>query len=397
MVMKRNVLQSRAFLAFAAIVILSVGFIAGTRSNDILAVAGPLVGIKTASGELDDSSLQDTFRTLKAYYNGSLDEKKLLDGAKKGMVAATGDPYTMFMTAKEAEEFNKELNGQIGGGIGAEVGIRNNQPTIIRTLRDNPAEKVGLHAGDVILSVNGESVNGWDAERTVTVIKGEVGTSVKILVKRGAENKEFSITRAVINNPSVSSELRGTTGILTLNRFDQETVALVRKEVSALKGKGMTQLVLDMRGNGGGVLDAAPGVVGMWVDGKPTVSIKANNGGSTVLNADGEQLLKGFKTAVLVNGSTASASEIVTAALQHYKVATVVGEKTFGKGTVQELVPLEGGAMLKVTIQRWYTPSGANVNGKGIKPDVEVGLTQDQLNAGKDPQLEKAIELAGTR
>jgi carboxyl-terminal processing protease len=307
------------------------------------------------------------------------------------MVAALGDPYTMYFTAKEAQAFNNELTGDIGGGIGAEIGVRNGQPTIIRTLPDNPAEKAGLHAGDVIVAVNDQSTVGFDADKTVQVIRGDVGTTVKITVKRASENMSFTITREKINNPSVSSELRGDIGILTVTRFDQETVGLVRKEVTAMKNKGMNKLVVDFRGNGGGYLDAAPGVAGMWLKDKLVVSVKAHNGQPQRLYSEGDVLLKGVKTAVIVNGSSASATEIVTAALKYYKVVTVVGEKTYGKGSVQELVPLANDAMLKVTIKRWYTPAGDNVNKKGITPDVSVGLTQADLDAGHDPQLEKAI------
>jgi len=303
------------------------------------------------------------------------------------------DSYTTYLTADEASEFQKELTGEIGGGIGAEIGIRSGQPTIIRTLPDNPAEKAGLHAGDVIVAVNDESADGWDAEQTVTAIKGEEGTTVKLVVRRGSTTKNFSITRAIINNPSVSSSLEGNVGIITLNRFDEQTNSLVRKAASSLKNRGMKRLVLDLRGNGGGYLDAAPAVAGLWLDDKLVVSVRSSDGQSQKLYSKGDQLLAGVPTSILVNAGTASASEILAAALKHYKVATIVGEKTFGKGTVQELVNLEGGAQLKVTIKRWYTPSGSNINQKGIKPDFSVGLTQSDLDKNRDPQLEKALSV----
>jgi len=183
---------------------------------------------------------------------------------------------------------------------------------------------------------------------------------------------------------------------MTINRFDQETVSLVRKTVADLKGRGMKKIVVDMRGNGGGYLDAAPGVAGLWLHDQLVVSVKATNGSEQRLISEGDSLLQGVKTAVVVNGGSASATEIVTAALKHYKAATIVGEKTYGKGSVQELVPLSGDALLKVTIKRWYTPSGDNINKKGIKPDVSVGLKQADLDAGHDPQLEKAIQIVST-
>lgn len=393
MLMNKTLELSRVNLAAALIIVLAVGFVLGTRSTQLLATVGPVVGIKATTASLDTSSLQDVYRQLKVRYDGRIDDAKLIDGANQGMVAALGDPYTMYFTAKEANDFNNELTGDIGGGIGAEIGVRSGQPTIIRNLPDNPAERAGLHAGDVIVAVNDQSTVGWDADKTVQVIRGDVGTSVKMTVKRADETLSFTITREKINNPSVSSELRSDIGILTVTRFDQETVGLVRKEVTDMKNKGMKKLIVDFRGNGGGYLDAAPGVAGMWLENKLVVSVKAHNGQPQRLNSEGDALLKGVKTAVIVNGSSASATEIVTAALKYYKVVTVVGEKTYGKGSVQELVPLANDTMLKVTIKRWYTPAGDNVNKKGIKPDITVGLTQADLDAGKDPQLDKAIEV----
>jgi carboxyl-terminal processing protease len=392
MAMEKKVELSRVYLAALMLAVLLVGFVAGTRSDQLWSLVGPTFGARVETGTLDDESLQSVYQTLKANFNGKLDDAKLIEGAKQGMVAAAGDPYTVYLSKEEAEEFNKELSGEIGGGIGAEIGVRSGQPTVIRTLPDNPAEKAGLHAGDVIVAVNDESADGWDAERAVRAIRGEIGTTVKLIVARAGDRQELTITREEINNPSVSSELRGDVGILTVNRFDQNTVSLVRKTVTDLKSQGMKKVVLDMRGNGGGYLDASQGFAGMWLQDKLVVSVKATNGGEQKLESEGDPLLKGLKTAVIVNAGSASATEIVTAALRHYKVATVVGEKTFGKGTVQELIPLDNGSLLKVTIKRWYTPSGGNVDQDGIKPDIEAGLTQADLDAGRDPQLDAAIK-----
>ena len=392
MLMDKKVQLSRVYLAVVILLVLLIGFVAGTRSKEVYGFIGPIFGVKVETSTLDDSSLQSLYQTLSSHYNGKLNKNDLIEGAKHGMVSAAGDPYTVYFTAKEAEQFNKELTGDIGAGIGAEIGVRNGQPTVLRTLEDHPAKKAGLHAGDIIAAVNDQNANGWTADEAVKEIRGEKGTTVKITVRRSGELKEFTITRDIINNPSVSSELRGDVGIMTINRFDEETVSLVRKAATTLKSKGMKKLVLDMRGNGGGYLDAAPGVAGMWLNDKLMVSVKANTGGEQKLTSKGDALLKGIPTAVVINGGSASATEIVTAALKHYKVATVVGEKSYGKGTVQELLPLDGGSMLKVTVKRWYTPSGSNVEGKGITPDVSAGLTQKDLDAGRDPQLEKAIQ-----
>jgi len=176
--MDKKVELSRVYLAAVILVVLLIGFVAGTRSTQLAALVGPVFGAKVETGTLDDESLQMVYRTLKEHYNGKVDNNKLIEGAKSGMVAALGDPYTVYFNKAEADEFNKELSGDIGGGIGAEVGVRSGQPTILRTLPDNPAEKAGLHANDTILAVNDESTDGWDADRTVHAIRGEPGTTV---------------------------------------------------------------------------------------------------------------------------------------------------------------------------------------------------------------------------
>ena len=392
--MKQKVELSRTLLVLSGLLVLVVGFIAGTRSQQIYALVGPAVGIKVSASTLDLASVQQTYRTLKTHYNGTLSDTKLIEGANRGLVEAVGDPYTVYFNKKEAATFEKELSGDIGGGIGAEIGIRNKQPTIIRTLDNNPAEKAGLKAGDTIVAVNDQSVVGWKADRTVTAIKGDPDTTVKITIKRQGETKTFSITRAIINNPSVTSRIDGNVGTITVSRFDSETASLARKAAESFQSKGVKRVVLDLRGNGGGYLDAAPGVAGLWLDNtKTVVSVKSTGGDSRALKAEGDPILKGLPTVVLVDGYTASAAEIVAGALKDDHVATLVGKTTFGKGTVQEIVSLANGARLKVTIKRWYTPDGRNINKHGITPDIKVKLTQKDLDADQDPQRARALQV----
>lgn len=375
-----------------ALVTLIVGFVAGTRSNDIYAVISPLTGVAISTDTLDLEDVQRTYRTLKAHYNGDLNDAKLVEGASRGLVEAVGDKYTVYMNEKEAKEFQNDLSGNIGGGVGAEIGVRNGQPTIIRTLDGNPAQKAGVHAGDIILGVNDESVVGQDPDEVVKLIRGDVGTTVKLTLRRGNETKTFSITREEITNPSVTSKIQKGVGILTIGRFDEETVGLARKAAESFKRQNVSGVVLDLRGNGGGYLESAQGIAGMWLDDKEVVSIRSNSS-SQSLFSEGDPILKGTKTVVLVNAGSASASEIVAGALHDYKAATLVGETTFGKGTVQELFPLANDAQLKVTIKRWFTPNGVNITEDGIKPDKKVGLKQKDLDAGNDPQLEAALML----
>ena len=367
-----------------------VGYSAGTRNDQIVGMVAPALGFKVASGSLDLATVQTTYRQLKANFDGTLDEQALISGASRGLVAAAGDDYTIYMDKKEAEEFNKDLNGDIGGGIGAEIGNRNSKPTIIRTLPDAPAAKSGLSAGDVIIMVNDESAATWSVGDTVSKIRGDIGTTVKVKVLRGGETKEFTITRAKITSPSVESKIDGETGILTLSRFDDTTTDLARQAAQSFKDKGVKNVILDLRGNGGGLLTSAQEVAGLWLRDKVVVSERTNGKTTDELRSGSNPILEGIPTVVLVNGSSASASEIVAGALQDHRAATLIGEKTFGKGSVQKLIDLPNDSVLKVTVARWYTPNGKNITKQGITPDKVVVLSADDANNSRDPQLDAA-------
>lgn len=381
------------FLTIAAVTV--VGFIAGTRSNELLGAVAPVLGFKVETSTIDLKSVQTVYQQLKANYDGTLDTQKLIDGAARGMVAAAGDQYTVFMDAKEAAAFDSDLSGEIGGGIGAEIGVRNGQPTILRVLADNPAEKAGVKAGDVIVGVNDQSAKDWTADKTATSVRGEAGTTVKLAVIRGNEPKEFTITRATVNNPSVESSVTDGIGTLKITRFDGETSMLARKAAESFKQQNVKGVILDLRGNGGGYLTAAQDVAGLWLNDKVVVSERT--GGKVVdeLKSSTNAVLDGIPTVLLVNGSSASASEIVAGALQDYGTATLIGEKTFGKGTVQKVLDLGAGTKLKVTVARWYTPHGKNITKEGISPNQVVGLTADDANVGRDPQMTAARQKLG--
>ncbi len=381
---------SRKLYLFTIVVVLLIGFVAGTRSNEILSVVGPALGFKVATGDIDLSSVENTYRQLKANYDGTLDTQKLIDGASRGLVAAAGDQYTVFMDAEEAEAFDKDLSGQIGGGIGAEIGIRDDQPTIIRVISGNPAEKAGVKAGDRIVAINDQSTDGWTADKAAKSIRGEPGTTVKLIVFRGNEEKDFAITRETVNNPSVDSRIDNSVGILTISRFDDNTAELARRAADDFKAKNVKGVVLDLRGNGGGYINAARDVAGLWLKDKIVVTERAAGAVTDELRSGSTPVLDGMKTVVLVDSSSASASEIVAGALQDHKAATLLGEKTFGKGSVQKVVNLADGKKLKVTIARWYTPNGKNITKDGIAPDKKVELTAEDANAGRDPQLDAA-------
>lgn len=380
--------KSIYFLTIALVAV--VGFVAGTRSNELLAAIAPVLGFKVETGTLDLRVVQKTYQQLKANYDGPLDSQKLIDGASRGVVAAAGDQYTVFMDAKEAAEFDKDLSGEIGGGIGAEIGTRSGQPTIIRVLAGNPAEAAGLKPGDIITAINDQVTNGWAADKTASSVRGEAGTTVKLSILRGTESKDFTITRQTVNNPSVESKVENGIGTLTISRFDDETSSLARKAAQGFKQQNVKGVILDMRGNGGGYLTAAQDVAGLWLNDKVVVSERTNGKVVEELKSDHNAVLDGIPTVVLVNGSSASASEIVAGALQDHGAATLIGEKTFGKGTVQKVLDLGAGTKLKVTVARWYTPKGKNITKEGILPDEKVELSASDADSGNDPQLKAA-------
>lgn len=385
---QRRVPTGVLVLAFVAVA--GLGYIGGTFNNQILGVVAPLFGNKSYGSQLDLSTLQDTYRAVKGNYDGNIDDAALIEGANRGLVAALGDEYTVYMNKKETQEFDNSLTGNIGGGIGIEVGERNGILTVLRLLKDNPAEKAGLLLGDMIIKVNDESVEDKTVDQAVAKIRGEAGTTVKLTVVRSGEQKEFTITRAIVNNPSVYSSVKDGIGTMTVMRFDGETGSLARSAAQEFKDQNVKSVVLDLRGNGGGYLTAAQELASLWLDKKTVVSERTNGKVVDELKTASNPLLGGIPTVVLVNGSSASASEIVAGALQDHKAAKLVGVKTFGKGSVQKLVTLPGGSQLKVTIASWYTPNGKNISKQGITPDVIVEMTVEDINASRDPQLDAA-------
>jgi len=380
-----------ALIVLGVLFVLGVGYIAGSFSNQILSTLAPVFGLKSYAGTLDLSTLQSTYQALKANYDGDIDDQKLIEAANKGMVSALGDEYTVYLNQSEASDFNNDLSGTIGGGIGVELSLRNTQITVVRVLADNPAAGVGVAVGDVVTKVNDVEIKPEETiNDVVSKIRGEVGTTVKLGVTRGEEQKDFTITRANVTNPSVYSSVSNGVGTMTITRFDDQTGQLARAAAQSFKNQNVSSVILDLRGNGGGYLTAAQDVAGIWLNDKVVVSERNNGKVIDELKSGRNTLLEGIPTVVLVNGSSASASEIVAGALQDHGAAKLLGEKTFGKGSVQKLITLPEGAELKVTIAKWYTPNGKNISKQGIVVDQEVKMTVEDINASRDPQLDAA-------
>ena len=375
------------------VIVAIVSFVAGARSDALFANVASVFGVRTSNKTIDLSSVQKTYQELIANYDGKLDTQKLIYGANRGLVEAAGDPHTAYMDPDEAKEFDKSLSGQIGGGIGAEIGLRNNKPTIIKPLENSPAQKAGIKAGEAIVKVNDEVSSDWSVEKVVSKIRGEVGTSVKLTLLSGGQTREVSVVRQNIVSPAVESEIDGEIGILKVNRFGDDTVSLSRKYTSEFVEKGVKKVILDLRNNPGGTVGAAQGLLGIWLDNQIAMTERRGSEIVKTLRTTGTPILGNMKTVVLINGNSASASEITAGALREYGKATLVGQKSYGKGSVQIVLGLPGGSQMKVTEARWYTPKGKNIDKTGIEPDVKVDLSSDDVNNNIDPQMDKAKSL----
>ena len=375
------------------VIVAIVSFVAGARSDALFANVASVFGVRTSNKTIDLSSVQKTYQELVANYDGKLDTQKLIYGANRGLVEAAGDPHTAYMDPDETKEFDKSLSGQIGGGIGAEIGLRNNKPTIIKPLENSPAQKAGIKAGEVIVKVNDEASSDWSVEKVVSKIRGEVGTSVKLTLLSGDQTREVSVVRQNIVSPAVESEIDGEIGILKVNRFGDDTVSLSRKYASEFVDKGVKKVILDLRNNPGGTVGAAQGLLGIWLDNQVAMTERRGSEIVKTLRTTGTPILGNMKTVVLINGNSASASEITAGALREYGKATLVGQKSYGKGSVQIVLGLPGGSQMKVTEARWYTPKGKNIDKTGIEPDVKVDLSSDDVNNNVDPQMDKAKSL----
>jgi carboxyl-terminal processing protease len=299
------------------------------------------------------------------------------------------------LNADEAKEFRDQLNGTFSG-IGAELGMNDERQLIIVSPIDGfPAAEAGLRPQDVIAGIDGESSVGLSIHEAVAKIRGQKGTDVELeVVRRGSENITFTITRGEIIIPSVDSEiLEGNIGYLQISQFGEDTKRLAAEAAREFKDRGVSGVVLDLRGNPGGLLTAAVDVASLWMPQGETALLQKR--GDTVVStetASGNDILRGIPTVVLINEGSASSSEIVAGALKDSGVATLLGVKTYGKGSVQEIHTLRGGAELKVTIARWYRPNGDNIDKQGVAPDRQVDMADDDYTKGRDPQKDAALE-----
>ena len=388
----RKVGLGNAIIVTAIMTVL--GVFVGLNWNNWFGHFAPYLGGNSSNSKIDWSSLNEVYNTLAENYNGDISDEKVIEGAKKGLVSALGDPYTVYMSTDEASDFYDDLHGNVGSGIGVEMGMRDGYVRVLRTLPNNPARKAGILAGDIIYKVDGEEVYNLSSDEIAKKVRGEAGTEVSVTIVRDGEEKTFKMKREEINNVSAYVEYSGSTAIVTVTRFDDNTGTMVQEFAKDFAGKGVKKVILDLRGNGGGYVSAARDLLSLWIDGENIATQKSKHSNDiTTTTQSGRAILKDMKTIVLINGSTASASEITAGALQDYGKATIVGETSYGKGVVQQLMDLSDKAVLKVTTAEWYTPNDRSINGTGIKPDVEVERSYEDINAMRDPQMDKAKSL----
>jgi len=344
--------------------------------------------------KLDMASVQQVYDSLKQNYDGQLDATKLEDGLKHGLAAAANDPYTTYFTAKEAQDFSNQLNNSFSG-IGAQLGKNSaGNLEVIAPIDGLPAAKAGLKAQDVIAAIDDQSTAGMSVDTAVGKIRGPKGTTVKLQVVRDQKAQTISITRDDITLPSVKTKiLPGNIGYIQITTFANDTSDLMQKAANDFKSKNVNGIVLDLRDNPGGLLDAAVNVSSLWLPGgKQVLQEKRGNTVIQSYSSTGNDILNGTPTVILVNSGSASASEITAGALHDNNAATVIGEKSYGKGVVQQLINFNDGSELKVTIASWYRPNGQNINKKGISPDKVVTISDDDIKASKDPQLDAALQ-----
>ncbi len=345
---------------------------------------------------VDFSLFWDAWRVLQEKYPKELKTQEMVYGAISGMVNSLGDPYTVFMAPQETQRFEEDYIDGRFEGVGMEVGIRKNQLQVIAPLENTPAKKAGLMAGDKIVKINDKDSFGLTLDEAVNLIRGPKGTEVTLSILREdwAEPKNFSIIRDVIQIPTIKWELReGDIAYIQLYQFSQKALsdfALIAEEISNSPAES---IILDLRNNPGGFLEVAQKIAGWFLEKDEVVTIEEfAKGNKQIYKSTGSGALLRYPIVILINQGSASASEILAGALRDNRGIKLIGEKSFGKGSVQELENLRQGASLKITVANWLTPKGELITDRGLEPDIKIEMIEENIAAKEDPQLDAAIE-----
>ena len=347
---------------------------------------------------VDFSLFWEAWRVLEKNFIDSekIDYQKMLYGAISGMVNSLKDPYTVFLPPEDAKIFKEDVSGAFQG-VGMEIGMRNGELTVIAPLGGTPAERAGLRAGDKIIKINDLFTQGITVDEAVKFIRGPKGTEVRLTIFREGwqDSKEFKIIRDTIEIPSVKWEIKDENiAYIKIYHFSEAARSSFRQAATEILNSQAQKIILDLRNNPGGYLEVAQDIAGWFLE-KGQIVVIEDFGGkkeSEEYKARGNAKLFFYPTVVLINKGSASGSEILAGALQDNRDIKLIGEKSFGKGSVQELKELQEGS-LKITIARWLTPKGNLITDKGLEPDVAVEMTEEDYNLNRDPQLNKAIEV----
>lgn len=403
---------NRKTIILTVIVSLALGFwggfsfkMAGTSGG--LAGATKLINLDIGKpDEVDFSLFWEVYGDLQEKYvdGDTLDAKKILYGAIAGMVNSAGDPYTVFFEPSDSKKFQEEISGTFGG-VGIEIGKREGVLTVIAPLKDTPAYRAGIKAGDKILKIDDEPTDDISIEGAVNLIRGRKGSKV-VLTIQNSTTREVELIRDTIKVPTIEWQLVEKDGkniaYMQIFSFNQTVDSEFRKASEEILKSQAEGIVLDLRNNPGGLLDSSINLAGWFMEkNKVVVSEVFSDGSRNDFRSDGNGALKSYPLIVLINGGSASASEILAGALHDNNNTRLVGVKSFGKGSVQELEKYDDGSSLKVTIAKWLTPAGISISDTGIEPDIKVELDTKEIEAGnieigtpgKDPQLDKALDL----
>lgn len=349
--------------------------------NIVLGAAVP----EEKTPKVDFNFLYSTYQIINNKYPFELDQDKIIKGAVKGMLESV-DENSSYYTKEEAENFNTLTEGETVG-VGMVMTFENGKVRVSELMENHPAITSGLKINDEIIAVDGVSINGKTLTQVSAAIKGEVGTNVKIKVRRDGKDFEYEIKREKIEiNPVKTKVLEGNIGYISINEFSYGMADIIKDELTVMDKKGVKSIVIDLRNNPGGLLSEATNMANLFIPAGDVVHIRYKNEFETIKSNLEKQK---YKIAVLVNGGSASASEIFAGAVQDRKAGTIIGTQTYGKGTVQSLMPITDGSLVKLTIAEYLTPSKRSINKKGITPDIVV----ENTNVNVDLQLRKAMEI----
>jgi len=331
------------------------------------------------------------YHLIESRYAGSIDKNKVAEGATRGLVESLGDPYSAYLSSDEKKALEEELSGTFEG-IGAELVEKSGDITVVASLSGTPAEAAGLKPNDVIIKIDDQTTENMTVEQAVNKIRGPKGSAVKLTIWRQGEAGpiELKITRGVIKIDSVRTKMIGEVGYMEIRQFGDDTVDLAKTGLSELSSHSPKALIIDLRNNPGGYLDAVPPIAGMFIPPSVITVERFRSGAEQEVRSNSVPLQPTLPLYILVNKGSASAAEILAGCLQDYKRATLVGEKTFGKGSVQDIVSLNQGA-IRLTIAEWLTPNKREINKTGIEPNIQV---KDDKTATADPVLTQALDLA---